>query len=259
MPKVKLIHWKPEEIPERENSLRDAGFTVDSDLSGGSKILKDLAAYPPAAVVIDLSRLPSQGRDFALLIRKRVGSRHIPLIFVAGEPEKVARIQQLLPDASYTTWDEIGPSIEYAIAHPPDQPVVHGSTFAGYAGKSLIEKLGIKSGMKVCLVNSPPDFVQSLTSLPEDVNFQKAIDADCDLTIWFCSSKEDLGIEISGIVNQAQSGPVWIAWPKKKSVLASDLSQQFVRQTGLANSLVDYKISSFDETWSGLLFKYRPG
>jgi len=52
-------------------------------------------------------------------------------------------------------------------------------------------------------------------------------------------------------------GPVWIAWPKKKSGVKSDLTQQFVRQMGLANNLVDYKICSIDETWSGLLFKYR--
>jgi hypothetical protein len=257
MHSVKLIHWKSEEVAERENLLKVAGFAVDSNMEGGSKIFKDLAEDPPAAVVIDLSRLPSQGRDFALLIRKRKGSRHIPLVFVGGEHDKVERIKQLLPDACYTSWAEIGPTLERAIAYPPAEPVVHESTFAGYAGKPLVQKLGIKSGMTVCLVNSPPDFVQSLPKLPDNVKLHQEIIQVCDLTIWFCSSQENLQRHISDIVAQSQSGPVWIAWPKVKSALASDLTQQIVRQTGLDNNLVDYKISSFDDTWSGLLFTHR--
>jgi hypothetical protein len=63
--------------------------------------------------------------------------------------------------------------------------------------------------------------------------------------------------DIADIVAQTRSGPVWIAWPKQKSTLSSDLTQQVIRQVGLENQLVDYKISAIDETWSGLLFRYR--
>jgi hypothetical protein len=102
--------------------------------------------------VDDLSRLPSQGRDVALLIRVRKGTRWIPLVFVRGDDNKVERLKHLLPDASFTSWGEIGPTLEAAVANPPADHVFHEATFAGYAGKPLVEKLGIKSGMQVCLV-----------------------------------------------------------------------------------------------------------
>jgi hypothetical protein len=94
-------------------------------------------------------------------------------------------------------------------------------------------------------------------SLPDGVKIISDQNPLCDLTIWFCKSQIGLDRDISGIVTQSNSGPVWIAWPKKQSSSASDLTQQSVRLIGMANNLVDYKISSFDDTWSGLLFRYR--
>jgi hypothetical protein len=47
------------------------------------------------------------------------------------------------------------------------------------------------------------------------------------------------------------------ALPKKTSGLSTDLTQQVVRETGLANNWVDYKICAIDQTRSGLLFARR--
>lgn len=59
------------------------------------------------------------------------------MVFVAGDQVNVAAIKKLLPDARYTTWDEIGSTLKKVIANPPTEPVVHESTFAGCAGKPL--------------------------------------------------------------------------------------------------------------------------
>lgn len=257
MPRVKLIHWKAEEIKERAKILRESGYDVDSNLKGGSQIFRHLGENPPAVIIIDLSRLPSQGRDFGLTIRKRKTTRNIPIVFIGGDQEKVKGIQKLLPDASYTSWEEIETTLKRAISNPPAEPIVHESTFAGYAGKSLVEKLGIKAGMTVSLVGSPDDFNKTLGNLPRGVKIYLGEIKECDLTIWFCRSQKELVNQINNITAQARSTPVWIAWPKKKSGEKSDLTQTFVRQTSLGNDLVDYKISSFDKTWSGLLFRYR--
>jgi hypothetical protein len=56
---------------------------------------------------------------------------------------------------------------------------------------------------------------------------------------------------------QLTTGSLWIAWPKKSSSLATDLTQQRVREIGLAAKLVDYKVCAIDATWSGLLFTRR--
>jgi hypothetical protein len=257
MAKVKLIHWKAEEVEERQSILEAAGYQVDSTLEQGAEFFKQLVKDPPSAIVIDLARLPSQGRDLALMLRKRKSSRHIPLVFVDGEPGKVEGVNNLLPDAWYTTWHQVSAVLPRAIANPPADPVVHNSTFTGYEGKPLVIKLGIKPGMTVGLMNAPGDFEELLIELPAGVEINSGCSEECGLSIWFLRSRADLENEIADILQQSHHGPIWLAWKKKKSGQATDLTQQVVRQTGLENSLVDYKISSIDDTWSGLLFRYR--
>lgn len=73
---------------------------------------------------------------------------------ILWKPEDVEQVKQLHPDAVYNTWDNINHMLEHAITNPPREPVFVESTFPGYAGKPLIEKLGIKTIIKICLVNS---------------------------------------------------------------------------------------------------------
>jgi hypothetical protein len=190
-------------------------------------------------------------------LRKQAATRHVPLVFVGGEPKKVDRIRELLPDAVYTSWKEMPGALEQAIAHPPQDPVVPSSAFAAYAGRPLPAKLGIKPGSAVTLVDAPQGFKDTLGELPDGVSLVEGPGTRCDLTLWFMRTRQDLEAAIGQMVTQAGMGPLWIAWPKKASRLASDLSQQVVRETGLAAGLVDYKICSIDATWSGLLFTQR--
>ncbi len=55
----------------------------------------------------------------------------------------------------------------------------------------------------------------------------------------------------------AQTGGLWIAWPKKTSGVATDLSFDVVQNLGLDAGLVDNKICAVTETWSGLRFVIR--
>ena len=53
------------------------------------------------------------------------------------------------------------------------------------------------------------------------------------------------------------AGGLWVAWPKKASGVATDLSEDLVREVGLAAGLVDNKVCAIDETWSGLRLVVR--
>jgi CheY-like chemotaxis protein len=257
MEHIRLVHWNAEEAEERAEHLKAAGYEVDHEVSAGPSLLHELGEDPPAAVVIDLSRLPSQGRDLALLVRKRKATRHIPLVFVGGDAEKTDRIQGILPDAVYTSWAQIGGLLEDAIRHPPENPVVPHSVFAGYSGKPLGEKLGIKANSVVALAGAPERFREILGDLPEGAQVHEGARSRCDLIIWFTRSGAELKEEIEEMAARLERGSLWIAWPKKASKMATDLSQQHVREVGLAAGLVDYKICSIDETWSALLFTRR--
>ena len=178
-------------------------------------------------------------------------------VFVEGEPEKVARIQELLPDAIYTSWAEIGDSLQQAIANPPAEPVVPDSTMAGYAGAPLPKKLGIKASSVVTLVDAPEGFEETLGLLPAGVTVRRDLPEQPDVILWFNRSSQDLEARLDEMCPLARSGGLWIIWPKKASGIASDLSQTVVRETGLAAGLVDFKVAAIDATWSGLRFTQR--
>ncbi len=259
--RIRLIHWKPIEASKEAEKLRAAGYEVVLEsLTPAS--LCELREEPPDAVVIDLSRLPTQGRDLALTLRKFKSTRCIPLVFVEGDQEKVKRIKKFLPDVVYTTYSKIQDDLKHAIANPPEDPVIPRSVFDAYSGVPLPKKLGIKAHSAVCLIDAPQNFESTLGNLSEGVSFYrwtKDFEKDrCDLIIWFVTSRKALETRMRVIRGRIGKGGVWIAWPKKASEISSDLSQSVIREVGLASGLVDFKICSIDETWSGLRFSLRP-
>ena len=255
--RVKLIHWKESETEERAERIRRYGHKVDAELLDGGAALSDLKRNPPDAVVIDLTRLPSQGRDVAVALRQAKATRHVPIVFVEGDAQKVARIKQLLPDAVYTTWSRIRGALSRALSQRPKNPTVPDSAMAGYSGTPLPKKLGIKAGSVVALVGAPKGFDKTLGELPADVTIRNSACGRRDLTIWFPKSLKELEDRIDRMAGQVEDGGLWIAWPKKASGVKTDLTQTLVRRIGLASGLVDYKICAIDETWSGLKFSRR--
>lgn len=259
---VRLIHWNADEAAERVVQLGAAGYQVDFAVLKGGGDLRDLATDPPDAVIIDLHRLPSAGRDMGLFLRKQRSTRRLPLVFAGGDPAKVARIRELLPDAAYSSWSRLQESLDRAIRNPPADPVVPDSALAGYSGTPLPKKLGIKEDMAVALIDAPDDFETTLGDVPSGVVFRRLQrgkpPAGCPLVIWFNRYRQDVDDGIRRMARDLpRNGRVWIAWPKKASGVVTDLTQPYVRGTGLAAGLVDYKICAIDKTWSGLLFTRR--
>jgi len=208
-------------------------------------------------VVIDLDRLPAQGRDIGVMLRTTARSRHTPLVFVDGAETKIARTREVLPDASYTSRDEMVGSIRQAIAKPPINPVVPESNFAGYSGTPLPKKLGVKAESTVALVNAPDDFKATLGELPVGTKVLHEGQTGAEVTLWFLDSLAELQKGISRMGEIAGDGRLWICWPKKASGIGTDVTQKNVRSTGLATGLVDFKICAIDATWSGLCFTRR--
>lgn len=253
--RVLLIHWKPEEAAPHLAQLRQAGFEAQLLAPNGSAGLKGTTEFANV-IVIDLTRLPMQGRAVGIELRKRAASRRVPLVFAAGAPDKVEATRSLLPDATYTGWDGIVEAIGHAAGTKPDSPVVP-DTMAGYSGSSLPKKLGIKAGTIVALIDAPDGFEAQLDPLPEDV---RVVTRPRNVTraVLFITGMKDLERRwqpVTGAV--ARGATVWIAWPKKASGMATDASETAIRAYGLERAWVDYKICAIDATWSGLAFSKR--
>ncbi len=257
MKRIRYIHWNADEAAERAGRFDAAKYDVRYAVPSGPALFRELKETQPDAIAIDLSRLPSQGRDVGLTVRKTASTRHIPLLYIGGEPEKVEPIRRLLPDAVYSTWDSIDQALQEALTHPPDDPVVPDSVFDGYAGTPLPKKLGIRAKSRILLLDAPQNFERTLGTLPKGARLLAEINGEPDIIICFTASREKLNQRIKQLSSYAEQASLWLAWPKKASGMNSDLSQPIVRQAGLSAGLVDYKICSIDTTWSGLLFTRR--
>lgn len=256
MKRIRLIHWNDVEARTCLERLRNAGYEPEFD-TFSNETLHAIKEDPPDAFVIDLSRLPSQGRDLGFTFRKTKATRQVPIIFSSGLPEKVAHIRSHFPDAIFCNWDTIRNAIEEALIHPPVSPKVPESVFEAYRSTPLPKKLGIKPNSRVLLVDAPGEIERTLGELPDGVRLKRDTQDLADITLWFVRSRDMLMRKIEEMNPFARSGGLWIIWPKKSSGVENDVSQQVVRQAGLDNGMVDYKICSIDEVWSGLRFTQR--
>jgi hypothetical protein len=129
---------------------------------------------------------------------------------------------------------------------------------AGYSETPLIKKLGIKPENRVAFVNPPKGFKQELGPLPAKANYTSSTFEELDFILVFVKSLHELASQFAPLaVNLSRNGMIWVAWPKKSSGVATDLSFDNVQRTGLDAGLVDVKICAINDIWSGLKFVYR--
>jgi hypothetical protein len=129
---------------------------------------------------------------------------------------------------------------------------------AGYSGTPLDKKLGIKPGSRLALVNAPADFEDTLGPL-DDVSVRRDSKGQWDLLILFTKTRADLSKRLPGLVKSLGPRSFWIAWPKRTSGVATDLTEDVLREIALPLGVVDYKVCAIDGTWSGLKFAVRKG
>ena len=129
---------------------------------------------------------------------------------------------------------------------------------AGYSGTPLIKKLGIKDGSRIAFVGAPENFSAELGTLPSDVSTLSRPGKPMDFVLLFTKSARALEKDFARLAKTlSPNGMLWVAWLKKASGVASDLSENSVRQIGLAAGLVDVKVCAVNDIWSGLKFVYR--
>jgi len=235
-------------------------------------LLKDLMTDPPDAVVISLERAPMLGRDIALAIRQRKRTRQVRVIFIGGDQSKVREIRKVLPGTFYSArWEDAAAPISLALESAPAEPDNSArSIFDVYRGTPLSKKLGIRENSLVLLQGAPENFESSL-DIAKNVNIVRRIPKRINerkvIILWFVKSRHELDSGIKGMAKKLQlfrehseGASIWIIWQKKSlenNSRSHDLSQDLVRKKGLAVGMVDYKICSIDQRWSGLLFTNR--
>lgn len=144
--------------------------------------------------------------------------------------------------------------------------------------KPLAQKLGIKRGMTVVMLNMPDGYKALLGEL-QDVKFTTRFDQPTGFVHFFSTTQAELARILPTLKRQiVPNGMLWVSWPKRgRQALAiqkqksgdvsssregtvgikTDLDEHVVRAVGLRNGLVDVKVCAIDDTWSALKFMFR--
>jgi hypothetical protein len=133
-----------------------------------------------------------------------------------------------------------------------------GPMSAGYSGKTLAQKLGIRKGYTLAFLNAPDNYDRLLGELPDEVIVAVGVEMHLDFIQLFAMERASLERELPKLnARLKQDGMIWVSWPKGTSKLLTDLSDGVVREVGLKNGLVDVKVCAVDDSWSALKFVRR--
>lgn len=138
---------------------------------------------------------------------------------------------------------------------------------AGYSGRSVVQKLGLKPGFCIFVDGAPSAYDAVVGDLPDDVRIAARLKPPLDMVHVFATEALALRKKLPACREAvAPDGMVWVSWPKKSSGVTTDVTEDVVRDTALSLGLVDIKVCAIDDTWSGLKLviplaqrKARPG
>ena len=132
-----------------------------------------------------------------------------------------------------------------------------GGASAGYPGKTLVEKLGIRQGDSIRLIRPPNGYEGLLGELPKGARVV-GDGPRLGFVHIFARSRAALAREVPRVERKMEDdGTLWVSWPKRSSKVETDLTDIVVRGVCLESRLVDVKVCSIDATWSALKFVKR--
>jgi len=128
---------------------------------------------------------------------------------------------------------------------------------AGYSGTPLPQKLGIREGDVVCVVDGPGNARELISPLPPGATFTTH-SRSAQVVVLFVSERRALEEQVDELGQAVfPDRSLWIAWPKRSSGVATDITEDIVREVALPLGLVDNKVCAIDPTWSGLRLVWR--
>ena len=123
----------------------------------------------------------------------------------------------------------------------------------GYSGTPLLDKLGIKPGLKLLLIHQPDDYYSLLESNIRDQLCKKNETPDL-VHLFVKTLKEFEGQmkKLKAIIKKNTSITIWVSWYKKSAKITTDITEDVIRNYALKNGLVDVKVCAVSDVWSGL-------
>ena len=139
----------------------------------------------------------------------------------------------------------------------PDDTSKRSAT-AGYSGTPLAKKLGIKEASRLLPIDAPKEYERLLEPLPAGVTFEKRTGPGIDIAHVFVTRKAALARHLDALRKKLEpDASVWVSWPKKAAKVATDVTEDTVREVALPLGFVDVKVCAVSDVWSGLKLVVR--
>ena len=136
--------------------------------------------------------------------------------------------------------------------------MARGAEPAGYSGTPLAKKLGYKESMRAFAIDAPANYEDLLAPLPRDVTFERSPTPRTELVHVFVTKSATLASKLEVLRRKLNpDATVWVSWPKKASKVATDVTEDIIREVALPLGFVDVKVCAVDDVWSGLKLVVR--
>jgi hypothetical protein len=129
---------------------------------------------------------------------------------------------------------------------------------SGYSGTPLAKKLSLKAGMRVWWNGIPESVRDEIAAEDLSVNLLDAPEGPIGAAHVFVTERADLQLKLQQLMPLLEpAGFIWVSWPKKASKVPTNITEDVIRDLALPMHLVDVKVCSVDDIWSGLKLVIR--
>ncbi len=129
---------------------------------------------------------------------------------------------------------------------------------AGYSSTPLAKKLSLKDGLRTWWDKMPESVREEIAAEGPALNLLAAPEAPIDAAHIFVTERAKMANKLDTLLPLLPpAGFIWVSWPKKASGVATDITEDTIREVALPMGLVDIKVCAVDEIWSGLKLVIR--
>src|SRR5258708_7039878 len=153
--------------------------------------------------------MPSHGCYVAFGMRQSPKTRHVPIVFVDGDAEKVAITRQQVPDAFYSSRAKVIATIKQAVKSRVENPVKPDRLFS-YHVRTAAQKMGIAKDARVGVIDGPRDYERVIGDVPEGVEFVEGAQAGCSVLVWFVHDPDAYLEKLPRMRAWAMKAKLWV-------------------------------------------------
>lgn len=122
--------------------------------------------------------------------------------------------------------------------------------------KTIAQKLLIKEGYKILILNAPAGYLASIGELPPKVSVLSRAEPNTDLVQVFIKSRKEMETQLPRLKESLRPGGLlWVTYPKGTSGVKTDINRDIIAEYARTIGMVGVAMVAVDDTWSALRLK----